>query len=70
MSSFLLKAGAELWGPDPVAVFAQVTKFAHELSAPHPRIIPSRGSSHGSTEPEGALQHHVAVQRPNNSLHQ
>lgn len=70
MSSFLLKAGAELWEPDPMAVFAQLTTFTHELSAPYPHIIPSRGSSHGSTEPEDALQHYKAVQRPNNSLHQ
>lgn len=64
------KAGAELWGPDPVTVCAQLTDFAPELSAPHPHIVPSQGSSHGSTEPRGTLQHDVAVQRPNNSLHQ
>lgn len=70
MSSFLPKAGAELWGPDPMTVFAQLTEFARELSAPHPHIIPSLGSSQGSTEPEGSLQHYRALQRPNNSLHQ
>lgn len=63
MSSFLLKAGADLWGPDPVTVFAQLKKFASELSAPLPLLIPSYGSSHSSTE------HYMAVQRANNSLH-